>query len=248
VDDKLDVPLLGAVPKQTVDKSGEFEQLWQDQQSPFAEAIRTLRTGVVLSDLDDPAAIIVVTSTVPDEGKSTVALNLGSAMGQMERTLVIGADLRRPRLAKLCKLAPNHKGLSHFVSGDAELEDCIEHLEDLQLYVMPAGVIPPNPLEMISSRRFVDALQSLKGRFDRIVIDSAPVQAVSDALILASYADAAIYVVKADATPATEVQKGIARLEASNAPLTGIVLNHYDARKTRGYYGDYAAAPTGGQV
>ena len=237
VEDKLHAPLLGAVPKQKLSKTGEFEQFWQNPQSIYAEAIRTIRTGVVLSGLDDPARIIVVTSTVPGEGKSTTALNLGAAMGQMQSTLVIGADLRRPRLAKLCGLTPNHRGLSHYVSGDAALEDCIEHMEALNLHVMPAGLIPPNPLEMISSKRFVDALKSLQDRFDRIILDSAPVHAVSDALILASYADSVIYLVKADATSATQVQKGIDSLVASNQPLTGVVLNQFDSGKSRSYYG-----------
>jgi len=236
VQDKLHTPLLGTIPKQKLDKNGDFDQFWQKNQGQYAESIRTIRTGVVLSGLDDPAKIIVVTSTVPGEGKSTIALNLGSALGQMENTLVIGADLRRPSIAKKCGLAPNHHGLSHFVSGTAELEDCIEHLPELHMHVMPAGVIPPNPLEMISSKRFVDALAALRQRFDRIVIDSAPVQAVSDALILASYADSVIYVVKADATSATQAQKGIASIVASNEPLTGIVLNHFDAKKASSYY------------
>ena len=247
VQDKLHAPLLGSIPKQKLDNNGSFDQFWQKPQSHYAEAIRTIRTGVVLSSLDDPAKIIVVTSTVPGEGKSTVALNLGAALGQMENTLLIGADLRRPSLAQKCALAPNHRGLSHFVSGTAELEDCIEHLPDLHLYVMPAGIIPPNPLEMISSKCFVDALETLKERFERIVIDSAPVQAVSDALILASYADSVLYVVKADATSATQAQKGISSIVASNEPLTGIVLNQFDMKKARSYnygskyyqYGDY---------
>jgi len=105
--------------------------------------------------------------------------------------------------------------------------------------VMPAGIIPPNPLEMISSKKFVQALQSLNERFDRIVIDSAPVQAVSDALVLASYADSVIYVVKADSTPATHVQKGIDRIVASNEPLTGVVLNQFYARGTGEKYQQY---------
>jgi len=237
VQDKLGAPLLGTIPKMKVDKSGQFEQYWQQPQSQFAEALRTLRTGVVLSALDNPAKIIVVTSTVPGEGKSTLALNLGAALAQMENTLVIGADLRRPSLARICGLTPNHAGLTHFVSGAAKLEDCIEHLPALNLYVMPAGIIPPNPLEMISSKKFVQALKYLRERFDRIVIDSAPVQAVSDALILASNADSVIYVVKADSTSATQAQRGIASMVASNEPLTGVVLNMFDPKKAHGYYG-----------
>lgn len=239
VQDKLRAPLLGTLPKMKLNKSGDFEQYWQQSQGQFAEAVRTLRTGVVLSGLDNPAKIIVVTSTVPGEGKSTVALNLGAALSQMENTLVIGADLRRPSLAKKCGLAPNHSGLTHFVSGTAQLDDCIEHLPELDLYVMPAGIIPPNPLEMISSKKFVQALKFLRERFDRIVIDSAPVQAVSDALILASNADSVIYVVKADSTSASLAQRGIASILGSNEPLTGVVLNMFDPKKSLGYGNTY---------
>ena len=237
VQEKLRVPLLGTLPKMKTNKKGQFQQFWQKPQGPFAEALRTVRTGVVLSSLDKPAKIIVVTSTVPGEGKSTVALNLGAALAQMENTLVIGADLRRPSLANKCQLTPNHPGLTHFVAGTAKLEDCIEHLPELNLYVMPAGIIPPNPLEIISSKKFVQALKFLRERFDRIVIDSAPVQAVSDALILASNADSVIYVVKADATSATQAQKGIAGIVASNEPFTGVVLNMFDPKKAHGYFG-----------
>ena len=237
VPEKLKASLLGTIPKMKVDKDGVFEHLWQNPQGSYAEAIRTIRTGVVLSSLDDPAKIILVTSTLPGEGKSTSVLNLGSALGQMENTLIIGADLRRPSLARMCSLAPNHRGLSHFVSGAADLDECIEKVEELGIYVMPAGIIPPNPLEMISSKRFVEALEQLKERFDRIVIDSAPVQAVSDALILASYADSVLYVVKADSTPVTQIQKGLASIVANNEPLTGVILNQFDAKKARSYYG-----------
>lgn len=236
VAERLKVPLLGAIPKQKLDKSGQFQQFWQNVQSPFSEAIRTIRTGVVLSGLDDPAQVIVVTSTLPGEGKSTLALNLAVALGQMEKTLVIGGDLRRPSLAKISGLAPNHHGLSHFVAGNADMADCMQYLDDLKIHVMPCGIIPPNPLELISSRRFVEALAVMRQQFDRIVIDTAPVQSVSDALILASYADSVIYVVKADSTPATQAQKGIASIVGSNEPLTGVVLNQFDAKRAAGYY------------
>jgi succinoglycan biosynthesis transport protein ExoP len=237
VQEKLGVPLLGSLPKMKPDRQGEFEQYWQKPRGLFAESMRTIRTGVVLSGLDEPAKIIVVTSTLPGEGKSTIAINLGAALAQMEKTLVIGADLRCPSLAGKCGIPPNHPGLSQYVAGSAELEACLAPVEALGLHVMPAGVIPPNPLEMLSSRRFAAALQTLRGRFERIVIDSSPVQAVSDALVLASHADSVIYVVKADSTPATEVQKGIARIVASNEPLTGVVLNQFDARAAGRYYG-----------
>ncbi|MFV8819135.1 GumC family protein [Haliea sp. E17] len=233
--DRLGVPLLGTLPKLKTDRDGNFPQFWQKPQGQYAEAIRTIRTGVVLSGLDEPAKVILVTSTVPGEGKSTTALNLASALGQMEKTLVIGADLRRPSLAKRCDLPANHPGLSHFVSGTVDLKQCIKKVGAMQLFVMPAGIIPPNPLEMVSSRRFAEAIDFLRGQFERIVIDSAPVQAVSDALVLASYADSVVYVVKADSTPATAAQKAIASIVASNEPLTGVVLNQFDMRKASRY-------------
>jgi polysaccharide biosynthesis transport protein len=237
VQDKLGAPLLGVLPRLLPGENGKLEQFWDNSRSQFAEAVRSLRTGVLLSSLDDPARIIVVTSTVPEEGKSTVALNLGSALAQMESTLVIGADLRRPSLARLADIAPNHKGLSHFVAGSADLDDCIQEVGELGLHVMPAGIVPTNPLEMISSEKFVQALEDLKKRYNRIILDSAPVHAVSDALVLASYADSVIYLVKADSTSASQARKGIESIVASNEPLTGVVLNQCDPSRSSESFG-----------
>jgi len=240
VEEKLGMPLLGTLPVLKMGKDKKpIEEYWLNHKSEFAEAIRTIRTGVVLSGLDKPCQIIVVTSSVPGEGKSTLTLNLAAAFAQMEKTLVIGADLRRPSLARKCNLSPQHPGLSNYVAGSATLDECITPFGETLLSVMPAGIIPSNPLEMLSSMKFREALQSLKGRFERIVIDSAPVAAVSDALMLASYADALIFVVKADSTAATLAQKSVRQLLAANEPLTGIVLNHFDPSKASRYYGSY---------
>lgn len=234
--DKLGLPMLGTVPKMDTDKGGKFEQFWEKPNGAFAESFRTIRTGVVLSGLDNPAKIIVVTSSIPGEGKSTTALNLAAALGQMEKTLLIGADLRRPSIATRCGLKPNHPGLSHYVSVSRPLEECIERIDAMGISVMPAGIIPTNPLEMLSSERFSMALRALANKYDRIVIDSAPVQLVSDARVLASYADSVIYVVRADSTSATQVKKGVQSIIASNEPLTGVVLNAFDAEKAAKYY------------
>ncbi|WOJ94282.1 polysaccharide biosynthesis tyrosine autokinase [Congregibacter variabilis] len=234
--DKLGLPMLGSVPLMDTSKAGDFEQFWDRPNGPFAESFRTIRTGVVLSNLDNPSKIIVVTSSVPGEGKSTTALNLAAALGQMENTLLIGADLRRPSIAMRCGLKPNHPGLSHYVSATRSIEECIERVDAMGISVMPAGVIPTNPLEMLSSERFSMALRALSKKYDRIVIDSAPVLLVSDARILASYADSVIYVVRADSTSATQVKKGVQSIIASNEPLTGVVLNQFDAEKAEKYY------------
>ena len=239
VEDKLRLPLLGTLPVMKLGKDKPIQEYWQDHKSEFAEAVRTIRTGVVLSGLDKPCQIIVVTSSVPGEGKSTLALNLAASFAQLGTTLVIGADLRKPSLARKCNLPAKHPGLSNYMAGSATLDECIVPFGETQLSVMPAGIIPPNPLELLSSLKFRDALETLKGRFERIVIDSAPVAAVSDALMLASYADALIFVVKADDTATTLVQKSIKQLQGANDALTGVVLNYFDPSKSNSYYGSY---------
>ncbi|MDO6804684.1 CpsD/CapB family tyrosine-protein kinase, partial [Wenyingzhuangia sp. 1_MG-2023] len=137
---------------------------------------------------------------VPGEGKTTTSANLAEAYGQMEKTLLIDADMRRPTLAKKLGLPHNSKGLSNAVAYPDALDECIHHLEDLSIDVIPSGPIPPNPLELLSSRNFEQLLNTLRGRYDRIIIDTAPMRLVSDALYLSTLVDGVVYVVKADAT------------------------------------------------
>ena len=112
--------------------------------------------------------------------------------------------------------------------------------------VMPAGLIPPNPLEMLGSKKFEDALDELRRRYDRIVIDSAPTRPVSDAMVLATLADAVIYVVKADSTSTHDVQKGVGSLLANNAPMAGVVLNQFDLKRVgKDYYSYHHGYPAG---
>ncbi len=240
VDERLHVPMLGALPKVSgVTKGSPLLPMVDGSQKVFAESVRTIRTGLLLSGIDTTHHITVVTSSVPGEGKSTLSLNLAAALGQMEKTLIIDADMRRPTMAKMCELPPNTPGLSNYIAGTEELSSCVHRIEKLGVDVLPAGVIPTNPLELLSSRKFVETLEKLKQHYERIIIDSAPTQAVSDALVLASYADALVYVVKADATPYTVARHGIDRLRHSNAPMTGVVLNQFDASKGQRYGGDY---------
>ncbi len=127
----------------------------------FSESIRTIRTGILLSGLDDPYKVIVVTSSIPGEGKSTVSMNLADSLGEMNKVLLIDADMRRPTVAKSWGLDKTHKGLSDFVSNTAKASECIHQIEGTEVCVMPSGVIPPNPLELLSSQRFADALETL---------------------------------------------------------------------------------------
>lgn len=247
VDEKLKTPMLGFLPLVKSNKTEHaFEGFLLDGSSNFAEAVRTIRTGLMLSNLDEPHKITVVTSSVPNEGKSTVSLNLAAAIGQMEKVLLIDADMRRPTLAKTLGLPRATPGLSNLVAGTADLKDCVRRLPNSTVDVITAGVVPLNPLELLASKRFGQVLQKLSEHYDRILIDSAPTHAVSDAMVLSTYADALVYVVKADDTAAPLAAKGLSRLREVGANITGVVLNQVDVDKTArygsyysGYYQNY---------
>lgn len=241
LEDRLGLPMLGSLPLLRLKKGDQLrpERVFaDDSKSTFAEAIRTIRTGVVLSGLDNPHKIVVVTSTIPGEGKTTVSMNLALALGQLEKVLLIDADMRRASIAQQLGFAKDTPGLSNLVAGTAKASECIHPVEGTSVHVLPAGIIPPNPLELLSSHRFSELLDKLSEAYDRIVIDTAPTQAVSDALVLSTQASAVVYVVKADSTPYPLAQTGVKRLRQVNAPLVGAVLNQVDIRKA-GRYGKY---------
>ncbi len=241
VENKLNLPVLGILPLMKNRQRSQIAHLFSsDEDKSFSESIRTIRTALVLSGMSGPHRILVVTSSLPGEGKSTVAANLAYAFGQMERVLLIDADLRRPTLAKNFKFPVGTPGLANLIAGTAKVDDCIKTIEGIDM--LCAGAVPPNPLELLSSERFAKIVEHLKSRYDRVIIDSPPTQAVSDATILATHSDALIYVIKSEASPIPLVQKGVGQLLQSNSPVTGVVLNQVDVRKAQkhGYhYGGY---------
>ena len=241
VESKLNLPVLGILPLVKNRQRSQIAHLFSSNEDrSFSESIRTIRTGLVLSGMAEPHRILVVTSSLPGEGKSTVAANLAYAFGQLEKVLLVDADLRRPTLAKNFKFPVGTPGLANLIAGTARAEDCIKTIEGIDM--LCAGAVPPNPLELLSSERFAAVIEDLKSRYDRVIIDSPPIQAVSDATILATHADAQIYVIKSETTPVPLAQKGVGQLLQSNSPVTGVVLNQVDVRKAQkqGYhYGGY---------
>lgn len=241
IESKLNLPVLGIVPRLTKQQAKEGPHLFeQDNDKRFCEAIRTIRTGLMLGDMHHPRQVLVITSSVPDEGKSLVAVNLAFAVGQLQKVLLIDADLRRPTLARSFDLPAGTPGLANLMAGTAKTEDCIHRIGEVDM--IPAGVVPPNPLELLASQRFAKFLEMAKGRYDRIIVDSPPSQAVSDAILLSSFANEVIYVVKAEGTAIPLVQKSIGQLLHSGASITGVVLNHVDVTDSAhcsGYYDYY---------
>ena len=243
VETRLGVPTLGVLDITKVKSGLHLERIFlEDPQTSFSEAIRTIRSGGMLSSVDSQKKVVLVTSSVPEEGKTTVASNLAFALGQVKKTLLIDADMRRQKIGRILGGAnANLSGLSQLVTGEAPLERCIYPVaQGSQLSVLPAGRIPPNPLELLASHRFTEAMERLAANFDVIVIDSPPVQLVSDALVLSNLATDVVYVVKADDTPYPLARLGIRRLRRVNAPILGVVLNLLDAVKADRYYGEYS--------
>jgi len=241
VESKLDVPTVGVVPKTKLKGDQSIERIFlEDPGTAFSEAIRTLRSGVLLSGLGSPQKTVLVTSSVPEEGKTTIAANLAFALSHVKKTLLIDADMRRPQIGNVLGAKDDHLGLSSLVAGEVALEESFFTVEGSELRVLPSGRVPENPLELLSSQQFIEVLEQLKRLFQVIVIDSAPVQMVSDALIISTLSTAVLYVVKADETPSPVARQGIRRLRRVDAPILGVALNQLDVVKADRYYGEYS--------
>jgi capsular exopolysaccharide synthesis family protein len=243
VENRLGVPALGVLHKiKGFVKKGFVSELafFNDTQSTFAEAVRTVRTSVLMSALDHQHKVVVITSSVPEEGKTTLSFNLACALGQIKKVLLVDGDLRRPKIGKLVARDSRAPGLADLVAGEAQVSQCVFFDERAGIHILPAGTVPPNPLELLSSKRFDDVISKLREAFDIVIIDSAPLQLVSDAQVLSQFASAVIYVVKADATPYQVAQNGIKKLRRVNAPILGVVLNQLDLEKAEKYYGEYS--------
>jgi len=240
LEEKLKLPVLGVLPKLKVwgKNSSAMHLFINDPKSGFAESVRTIRTGIMLSNIDIEEKVIVVTSSVPGEGKSLVSSNLAASVAQMKKTLLIDADMRKPVVAASYKLGETAKGLSELVSETAKLSDCIHKTKINNLDVLPSGIVPPNPLELLASNRFKLAIEELKKHYEYIIIDSAPVVAVSDPRVLARIADGVVFVVKADETTHQLAKKGVKRLLDIDTHIIGTVLNQVTSRM-KSKYGDY---------
>lgn len=241
LEEKLKLPVLGVLPKLKVfgkENRSAMHLFIKDSKSGFAEAVRTIRTGIMLSNIDIEQKVIVVTSSVPGEGKSLVSSNLATAVAQMKKTLLIDADMRKPVVAASYDLGNEAQGLSELVSKSSELSECI-HKTDIELLdVLPSGKLPPNPLELLASNRFKLIIEELKKDYEYIIIDSAPVVAVSDPRVLARIADGVVFVVKADETTHQLAKKGVKRLLDLDAHIIGTVLNQVTS-KMKSKYGDH---------
>jgi exopolysaccharide transport family protein len=235
----LNLPFLGMVPALASAPDAASPLLHRGVSPGFGEALRTLRTNVLFSSTADGGQSLVVTSSGPGEGKTVVATNLALALAQTgQRVLLIDADMRRPRVHEVLDQR-QEPGLSNVLTGDTKYDDSVLEVENTGLSVLTAGHMPPNPVELLGSKRFTDLLDTLKRRFDWVVVDTPPVMAVTDAPVVAHSADGVVFVVGSEMTSRSVAQTAVEQLTAANARVLGAVLNRVDLDHDGYYYSQY---------
>jgi len=203
--------------------------------SIVSEAYRTLRTNIQYSSLDKEIKTIVITSAEAAEGKSTVSGNLALSFAQNEKkVIIVDCDLRKPSVHKNFKIS-NLVGLSEVLIGKAKIEEVIQSRNE-NLDILPAGKIPPNPSEMLSSTAMTKLVEKLKEKYDIVILDSAPLQAVTDAQILSTKADGTILVIRAQRTNKEAVIEAKNLLTKVGANIIGTVLHAVENTRGKYYY------------
>ncbi len=214
-----------------------------DPRSPRAEAYRRLRTNLQFLDLAGQSRSIVVTSSLPQEGKTTTSINLAIALAEAgTRVLLVDADLRRPQVANYMQLE-GRVGLTTLLIGRASLEDVVQPWGNTNLHVLPAGKIPPNPSELLGSHAMEKFVAMATDQYDLVLLDTAPLLPVTDGAILAGKAGGALLVVGSDVVHQAQLADSIESLESVEARLLGLVLNKVQ-RKHAGKYSSYHYHPT----
>jgi len=234
----LGIPLLGLVPTTKVGDNEKCPLLNNGVPMHFAEAFRRVRTNVLFSMPEADGRTVLVASAGPSEGKTLVASNLAIALAQAgQRVMIIDCDLRRPRVHEAFNV-PQEPGLSNLIVGDAKASEMIRTAAS-GVAVLPAGRIPPNPAELLGSKRFQELLARLGERFDWIVIDSPPVMAVTDATVLAHLVSGVMFVASAEMTNKHAARTAVDQLVAADARVLGAVLNRVDLERNSYYYSHY---------
>ncbi len=240
--EKLGAPLLVATPRLPPEDASRLPFLQQlEPQSLYAESVRSALTGVRLSLLNVDRPVLAFTSTIPGEGKSSLACSFAIEHARTKQTVLIDADIRKPSIRRMLGIPAGQKGLSNIFAGEP-IENCVVFLHELNLWVITAGSHKTRHAhDLLMSPRFAEIIQQLKERFEMIVIDTPPLELVSDALPIGLQSTGVVYVVKAGETLIPLIRRGLDRLEAANVRTLGVVLNSHDFEKASRYYGEYTA-------
>ncbi|OLF79214.1 chain-length determining protein [Alteromonas sp. W12] len=247
VEKKLGQRMLGLIPWLAHKKKTDLpiRTFFDGKKHQFAEAVRTLRTSLSLLNIEKENQAILVTSSVPKEGKTTVSINLAFALGQLDKTILIDADLRRPSIGKQFNIPSYQPGVANLVLKSHSFEECLVRDEESNIDILSAGTIPSNPQELLADKGFDELITKLKSEYKYVVVDTAPTQAVSDSMIVANSCDSVIYVVRADSTSDKVINNGLSRFLQVGHRLDGVVLNQVNLRKSdvaqryAGFYDQY---------
>ena len=222
----------------------DFESIFvvqNDPKSPISEAFRTLRTNIKFSSLDKPLKTLLITSPIPEAGKSSISINLALTMAQNKnKVILVDTDLRKPMIHKLFK-QDNKIGLTNILVEDKKIKEVIRKMSDIDpnLYFIPSGPIPPNPSELLGSNKMKEVLQELQNQADIVLFDSPPVIAVTDALVLANQVDGVVLILDFGEVTRDAAKQAKQLLEKVKAKILGVVLNKIDFEKEGRYYPYY---------
>jgi succinoglycan biosynthesis transport protein ExoP len=255
IENYLQLPALAAIPmiesmpkrrlllvggKEAPDDNGTSELLiHSDSRSALAEAYRQLRTSILLSTAGHAPKSLLITSSLPAEGKTTTATNTAISLAQTgAKVLIIDADMRRPRLQSVFNIS-NGAGLSTILSSEStesEMLGIIQYDELSKLHLLPSGPVPPNPAELIGSEQMAHFLKTMQGNFTHVVVDSPPIASFTDGVLIASMVDGVILVVHAGKSSRQVIRRSRQLLQDVGAKIFGVVLNNVNLKSHDNYY------------
>jgi non-specific protein-tyrosine kinase len=219
----LDVPIIGSIPTIT-DKESRWDFIYQNPRSPITDAFRMTRANIEFLSVDKPIKTILMTSPNVSEGKSTIASNLAFCFAQNEKKVILmDADFRRPVLHTAAHVS-GEKGLSDVFLGTQSIDDVIVPLAGEQVFLIPAGTLPPNPTELLGSKRMEIILKEVKKKADLVIIDAPPL-ILADALILSKFVDGVLVVIRLGRTRKKSILTVKKQLEQAGTPILGILVN-----------------------
>lgn len=209
----------------------------------YVEAYKSLRTNLSFLSGMSQCKVILITSSVPEEGKSNVAINLSMTLAEGgKRVLLMDCDLRKGSLSRYLNVKRSHPGISNVVAGQCNLAEALAAVGGAQFALLPVGPIPPNPAEMLATDKMASLMKAVREAFDYIIVDTPPVSVVTDAAVLSRLVDGVVLVVRPGVTTIQGAQLSKKNLESVNAHIMGVILNGYNAKqsgKKDGYYYSY---------
>ncbi|MDO6721349.1 polysaccharide biosynthesis tyrosine autokinase [Psychrosphaera sp. 1_MG-2023] len=234
---QFDTKLVGIIPKIKVTKNKDkpLYALDMNKHEQFFEALRTTRTNILLDNKLAAQKVIAVTSITPNDGKSTLSIQLAASFSELEKVILIDGDLRFPSIGNTLCQDVNRPGLTNLIAKKSKLSDCIFREQGYGFDVLPAGFVAKNPLLYLSQPRLSKVIEFFKTRYERVVIECPPIMSVSDAYVISKHVDSIYLVVDAEKTNKADLTNVLEELKQAKVEVGGVIMNK--ARRSQGYYG-----------